>query len=88
MFKCDICGHNFKNIPNLRKHRKTKHLHERATDRTEDNVFNYSKNALAMSYLFKDFLDARKHGDGQRVIRLYKFLLLYFKVDGRTKYAY
>ena len=26
--------------------------------------------------------------DGDRIIRLYKFLSIYFKVDGRTKYAY
>ena len=26
--------------------------------------------------------------DGDRIIRLYKFLSIYFKVDGQTKYAY
>ena len=36
----------------------------------------------------KNFIDARKHGDGKRIIRLYKFLLLYFKIDHRKKYAY
>ena len=36
----------------------------------------------------KDFIDARKHGDGKRILKLYKFLLLYFKVDSRTKYSY
>ena len=36
----------------------------------------------------KDFIDARKHGKGKRILKLYKFLLLYFKVDSRTKYSY
>ena len=29
-----------------------------------------------------------KHGDGERIIRLYKFLLLYFRLEHRTKYSY
>ena len=28
--------------------------------------------------------DVRKHRDNDRIIRLYKFLLVYFKNDGRT----
>ena len=30
----------------------------------------------------------RSHGDGDRVICLDKFLLIYFKIDDRIKYAY
>ena len=29
-----------------------------------------------------------KHGDGKRILKLYKFSFLYFKVDSRTKYSY
>jgi len=54
----------------------------------DDGVLNYSKNALALCLLAKNFLDARRHGDGERVTRLYKFMLLYYKVDGRTKYSF
>ena len=36
----------------------------------------------------KDFIDTKKHGDGKGILKLYKFLLLYFKVDSRTKYSY
>lgn len=49
---------------------------------------NYSKNALFLCYLIKNFIDARKHGDGARLLRIYKFLLIYFKIDGRTKYSF
>jgi len=54
----------------------------------DDAIENYSRNALSLCYLAKDFVDARKRGDGERVCRLYKFLLLFFKIDGRTKYSY
>ena len=36
----------------------------------------------------KDSIDTKKHGDGKGILKLYKFLLLYFKVDSRTKYSY
>ena len=45
-------------------------------------------NALALGLLAKDFVSARKMGDGKRIIRLYKFLLLYFKLESRSKYSY
>ena len=38
--------------------------------------------------LAKNFRDARKHGDGERIVMLYKFMLLYFRIDGRTKYTF
>ena len=49
---------------------------------------NYTKNALALCYIARNFQDVRKLGDGDRIIRLYEFLLIYFKIDGRTKCAY
>ena len=36
----------------------------------------------------KYFTDARKHGDGKRILKLYKFLLFYFKAESKTKYSY
>ena len=41
-----------------------------------------------MVYLIKYFIDAGRHTDGDRIIRLHKYLLLYFKADNRTKYSY
>ena len=57
-------------------------------DNDMDQVLMYSRCALALGLFVLNFNDARKYGDGERVIRLYKFLYLIFRVDGRTKYAY
>lgn len=54
----------------------------------EDSVHNYSCTALGLCLLCLDFLDAVKRADGARIIRLYKFFLLYFKVSGKSKYAF
>ena len=54
----------------------------------EDGVYNYSCAALSYFLLLRNFQDAVRRGDGERVLRLYKFLMLYFKACGKHKYAY
>ena len=49
--------------------------------------FNYSHNIVKTGLLFKDFQDAVKEADGARVEYLWKFMMLLFKVAGKTKYA-
>ena len=54
-----------------------------------DDVFNYNCSLLTDSFLFLNFLDAIKEGDGERILRQYKYIMLYCKADGAhsTKYA-
>lgn len=52
-----------------------------------DGVFNYSHNILKSGLLLRNFQDAIKEGDGSRLERLWKFMMLLFKVTGKTKYA-
>ena len=54
----------------------------------KDALFNYSRTALSLGMLVYDFNDARQMGDGDRIIRLYKFLLLHFKAAKKPKYSY
>ena len=55
----------------------------------EDDVFNYNCALLTDAFLFFNFLDAIKEGDGSRIMRQYKYIMLYCKSDGThsTKYA-
>ena len=55
--------------------------------RNDDGIFNYSHNIVKAGLLFKDFQDAIKEGDGARVEYLWKFMMLLFKVAGKTKYG-
>lgn len=43
-------------------------------------------NYFHMAYS-RNFQDATDNGDGKRTCRLWKFLMLHFKTNGRTKYA-
>ena len=54
-----------------------------------DDVYNYNCALLADCFLFFNFLDAIKEGDGERIMQQYKYIMLYCKADGAhsTKYA-
>ena len=57
--------------------------------KTNDDVFSYNTALLTDGFLFMNFLDAIKEGDGTRLMRQYKYFMLYCKADGvhSTKYA-
>lgn len=52
-----------------------------------DGVFNYASAVLNDGLLLLEFRDAIHEGDGLRIMRCWKFLLLYFRFAGHTKYA-
>jgi len=58
-----------------------------AAEKQQDGVFNYAREVLTYTLLYAKFEDAIKEGDGPRIIRCWKFFLLFFKACNRTKYA-
>ncbi len=57
-------------------------------DITADDVYNCQKALLEYGMLILNFFDAISEGDGARVIRNWKFLLLYFCHDGQNSNKY
>ena len=55
---------------------------------TEDFLFNYHRSKLLFGLTLFEFDDAIKEGDGERLHDIYKFALLIFKGNGKTKYSY
>ena len=55
----------------------------------DDDMFNYNKALLAEGLFFLNFLDAVAEGDGERIIRQCKYLMLLCKADDShtTKYT-
>ena len=90
---CPVCRKLYKNLKGLKKHMKDKkHFNspnkvDADQDSQSDHKFNYVTNSLALCYLAKNFIDARKRGDGERICRLYKYFLLLFKLVGKNKYG-
>ena len=90
---CPKCSKPYKTLPPLRKHLVDEHPPDedgggQRRPSGEDGVFNYSCSTLGMCLLAADFTDARKHADGERLFIIAKYLMLYFKVMGKTKYSY
>ena len=53
-----------------------------------DDMLNYQCNLMDHGLLYMNFTDAIAEGDGDRIMRCWKFLLLQFYADrGSTKYA-
>ena len=52
-----------------------------------DNVLEYAKETLTMGLLLLEFKDAVREGDGDRVLRCWKYLFLYFRATGHTNYC-
>ena len=54
---------------------------------TTDHVNAYACETLSLGLLFLEFKDAIREGDGNRVMRVWKYFLLLFKASGRKNYA-
>ena len=53
----------------------------------EDRKFNYTRVLCHYGSLATEFRDAWGEGDGERVVRCWKFFMLHFKAAGHTKYG-
>lgn len=53
----------------------------------EDHIFNYGCLHISLGLLIRDAEDSVKEGDGQRLVRVWKFLTLLFRLKGCHKYA-
>lgn len=52
-----------------------------------DSIFNYASAVLNDGLLMMEFRDAVHEGDGERILRCWKFMLPYFYATGHTKYT-
>lgn len=52
-----------------------------------DGVHAYACNLLSSGLLLMEFIDAVREGDGNRIIRCWRYFLLHFKVSNRTNYS-
>ena len=90
--QCKVCGKKYVCIHALQKHEKKNHgieevLEPASTEPTQDHLYNYTHQLLILLLLRENHSDAIKLGDGARVLRLYKYFMLFFKVSSCRKYA-
>ena len=94
--KCRFCNRRYLRPSALRNHEERKHgfaaVQSNPTSQTNagsdvDRVYNYTCQALLLLLLRMNHEDAIKLADGERVLRLYKFFCLFYKVSICLKYA-
>ena len=56
-------------------------------DAERDTVHTYAVDFLTMSLLWYGFRDAIREGDGDRIVRYWKFLIVVFKSENHYNYA-
>lgn len=54
---------------------------------SKDEMHSYFTELLTLSLIWHAYYDAIKEGDGDRVIDMWKFLLIIFKRTGRKNYS-
>ncbi|KAL5474537.1 hypothetical protein EMCRGX_G026495 [Ephydatia muelleri] len=52
-----------------------------------DEVYTYSRDLLSLGCLYLEYVDSIKEGDGDRVLRCWRYLLPIFVASGRKNYA-
>ena len=62
-------------------------LEDSTTSETKDKIYLYAREVLTLCLLWQGYHDAISEGDGDRVMRYWRFLLLVFKNAGRKNYS-
>ena len=52
-----------------------------------DHILEYGQDALTLGLLYMEFIDAVREGDGERILRCWRYFLLLFKATGRKNYS-
>ena len=60
---------------------------QKTTSESEDRIFNYGCLHLSLGLLLRDAEDSVKEGDGDRLLRVWKFLTFVYRLEGANKYA-
>lgn len=56
-------------------------------EETASTVYDYTSLVISLGLLYLDFKDAVREGDGERVLRIWKYFMLIWKVTGHKNYA-
>ncbi len=90
--KCPLCSQEYASVGNVKKHIEKDHGPGKVTEAdvpsNEDGVYNYSCNMLSLCLIALNFTDARQMADGERLMMLIRYMLLFFKITGKRNYAF
>ena len=53
----------------------------------QDYIRNYASEVITLGLFYKEYNDAIREGDGERILRCWRYLLLIFKASDKRKYS-
>ena len=57
------------------------------SNRPHDHILEYASDVLTLGLLYMEFVDGIHEGDGERILRCWRYFLLLFRATGRKNYA-
>jgi len=51
-------------------------------------VLSYANEIFSLGLLYLEYIDSIKEGDGDRILRCWRYMLLLFKASNKTKFSY
>ena len=54
---------------------------------SDDHIYAYAVEVMSLGLFYLSFKDAIKHGNGEHVLRCWKYFIPVFKASGRTNYS-
>ena len=95
-FQCRFpgCSKTFKHDGSARQKHEGSHgekqssTPQRRFEKALDDMYNYQLALLDYGMIAKNFFNAISEGDGESILRTWKFMLLYLKVDGKRSSKY
>ena len=63
------------------------HSTKESSDKDEDKKLLYAKQVFSLGLLYLDYADTLCEGDGDRIVRCLRYLLILFKTTQHTNYA-
>ena len=61
---------------------------DKEDEEDDDKVRAYAKEVLSLGVLLLEFKDSVQEGDGERLLLVWRFLLLIFRASNKTKYSF
>ncbi|XP_028410550.1 uncharacterized protein LOC114533248 [Dendronephthya gigantea] len=80
--------HEAKHDPPILEEVKQSVTVDTTSDEDQDDMFSYQKALLEYGMLILNFWDAISEGDGERIMRCWRFFLLYLRTEGQSAAKY
>lgn len=86
LFQCEMKKQDISSLSKESSKKGKRNVGEK-TDKETDKILTYAREVLSLGLLYMEYCDAIREGDGLRILRCWRYMLLIFKATDKRKYA-